>query len=222
MSDEPQPEQAPAGASGAQYRHEGTSAAPASPLLTRSSPAPAEWAFRWACLAVVSLTLGYLCWAVEDLRREAKASGQAVNAHLPQILEKVEHSSAILKEVSDDLKTLRDLAGASGPRDKSLAVFADRLLDQLEAAPVQVGVEKLIGTALKNPLPAADWVRDARKEALWLTFRAKSKGELLERLCKNKFGSEWLVQEGAAAPEPLRAWFAARDEEARALRPGPK
>ena len=59
-------------------------------------------------------------------------------------------------------------------------------------------------------------MRDARKEALWLTFRAKSKEELLRRLCKNKFGSDWLVvpAEGKAAPRPLLEWFAERDPEA--------
>ncbi|HBP20138.1 MAG TPA: hypothetical protein DEA08_20405 [Planctomycetes bacterium] len=191
--------------------------------LAPSDPAPLAPAsggvFRWVALGLAALVAGYLCWALEDLRQEAKTSGKAVNAHLPQILAKVDATSATVKEVSDDLKKLRDLAGASGPRDKSLAVFADRLLDMLEQAQVVVGVEKLIGKEISKPLAAADWVRDARKEALFLTFRAKSKAELFTRLCKNKFGSPWLVQgsEEGAKPEPLAAWFAARDPEAKEL-----
>jgi len=185
-----------------------------------SSPGP----FSWACLTVATLALGYLCWAVEDLRQEAKTSGEAINAHLPQILEKVDGSSATLKEVADDLKKLRDLAGASGPRDKSLALFADRLLDRLEEARLEIGVKKLIGSDLKEPVPAAAWVRNARKEAVWLTFRAKSKQELFERLCKNKFGSDWLVQppgdeSKGQKPRPLAEWFAEHDGEAKALLP---
>jgi len=187
-------------------------------------PAASPSLFPWACLIVATAALGYLCWAVEDLRQEAKTSGKAVNAHLPQILEKVEHSSATLKEVSDDLKKLRDLSGASGPRDKSLALFADRLLDRLQEAHLEIGVKKLIGGDLKEPVPAAAWVRDARKEALWLTFRAKSKQELFERLCKNKFGSDWLVlppgDEGKdQKPRPLAEWLAEHDGEAKALLP---
>ena len=189
-----------------------------------SAPAAGPGPFAWACLAVVALALGYLCWAVEDLRQEAKASGQAVNAHLPQILEKVDGTSVTLKEVADDLKKLRDLAGASGPRDKSLALFADRLLDRLEEARLEVGVKKLLGSALKDPIPAAAWVRDARKEALWLTFRAKSKQELFERLCQNKFGSDWLVlppgdEAKGHKARPLAEWFAEHDGEAKALLP---
>jgi hypothetical protein len=191
-----------------------------------SSPAPAPGGslFPWACLVVATVALGYLCWAVEDLRQEAKTSGKALNAHLPQILEKVEGSSATLKEVSDDLKKLRDLSGASGPRDKSLALFADRLLDRLQEARLEVGLSKMIGAGLKDAVPAAAWVRDARKEALWLTFRAKSKQELFDRLCQNKFGSDWLVlppgdEAKDQKPRPLAEWFAEHDGEAKALLP---
>ena len=196
--------------------------APQGPVPSHPAPpAPVGGGvFRWVALGLAALVAGYLCWALEDLRQEAKTSGKAVNAHLPQILAKVDATSATVKEVSDDLKKLRDLAGASGPRDKSLAVFADRLLDLLEQAQVVVGVEKLIGKELSKPLAAADWVRDARKEALFLTFRAKSKAELFTRLCKNKFGSPWLVrsaEEEGAKPEPLAAWFATRDPEAKEL-----
>jgi hypothetical protein len=188
------------------------------PSPPASSPTLFLGVFPWACLVVAALALGYLCWAVEDLRQEAKTSGEAVNAHLPQILEKIDGTSATLKDVADDLKTLRDLAGASEPRDKSLAVFADRLLDLLQAAPARVGVKALIGSKIKKPMSATDWVHNARKEALWLTFRAKSKTDLLERLCKNKFGSQWLIlAEGAKSPQPLASWFAEHDAEAKAL-----
>jgi len=61
----------------------------------------------------------------------------------------------------------------------------------LEQQPGQIGVEQVIGKQLKDLLPAADWARDARKEALWLTFRARTRAELLERLGKTKLGSPW-------------------------------
>ena len=47
---------------------------------------------------------------------------------------------------------------------------------------------KLIGSGLKDLMPAAEWTTGARKEALWLSFRARSKRELLERITKNRFG----------------------------------
>ncbi|MGE0713214.1 MAG: hypothetical protein AB7N76_34160 [Planctomycetota bacterium] len=177
--------------------------------------------FRWACLLVASAALGYLCWAVEDLRREAKAATEVVNQHLPKILARVEGSSATLAALSDDIKQMRELAGASGPRDQSLTLYANRLLETIERAPVQVGVEKLLGKGLKDPLPAAEWARDGRKEALWLAFRARSKRELLERLSKNKFGSDWLVLAEGAEPEPMASWLAARDPETKALLAAP-
>ena len=54
--------------------------------------------------------------------------------------------------------------------------------------------KKVMGSGLKEVMSAQEWVADARKEALWLTFRAKSRSEFLERLCENKFGSSWFIR----------------------------
>ena len=43
---------------------------------------------------------------------------------------------------------------------------------------------KVIGDGLKDLVPVQDWVAGARKEALWLSFRADTKQALLERLGK--------------------------------------
>lgn len=213
MSDVPPQDQGSGGGAGAPVP------GPAAPA--HAAPTPPVDLFRWACLLVASAALGYLCWAVEDLRREAKAATEVVNQHLPKILARVEGSSATLAALSDDIKQMRELAGASGPRDQSLTLYANRLLETIERAPVQVGVEKLLGKGLKDPLPAAEWARDGRKEALWLAFRARSKRELLERLSKNKFGSDWLVLAEGAEPEPMASWLAARDPETKALLAAP-
>ncbi len=57
-------------------------------------------------------------------------------------------------------------------------------------------------------LPAKEWVTGARKEAVLLTLRSKSKHELLDRLTENKFGSDWKIKIADAEPLPLRDWLA--------------
>ncbi len=176
--------------------------------------------FRWACLAVAVVALAGLGWMINDLRRELERSTQTVNENLPVILEQTKTSTATLAVLSDDIRALRDLAGATGPRDRSLVAFADSLLDAVESSGGQIGVEKLIGKDLSDPVPAAEWVVDARKEAVVLSFRAKSRRELLQRLCQNKFGSPWLIRIGDAAPRPLQEWLEQHHPDAGALTGG--
>jgi hypothetical protein len=188
--------------------------------MTDQAPPPAGSAaalFRWACLAVAAAALAGFGWMINDLRRELERSTRTVNENLPVILEQTKTSTATLAVLSDDIRALRDLAGATGPRDRSLVAFADSLLDAVESSGGQIGVEKLIGKDLSDPVPAAEWVVDARKEAVVLSFRAKSRRELLQRLCQNKFGSPWLIRIGDAAPQPLQEWLEQNHSEAAAL-----
>jgi hypothetical protein len=174
--------------------------------------------FRWSCFAVGVLAVAGLMWMVNDLRRELKQSSQVVNQHLPVILEQTKTSTATLALLSEDLRALRDLAGASGQaRDRSLVAYADSVLDFVETSGGQIGVEELIGKDLKDPMPAAEWVVNARKEALWLSFRTRTRGELLQRLCENKFGSPWLIQIDDAEPQPLQTWLEQNHPETAAL-----
>lgn len=157
-------------------------------------------------LAAVAALFG---WLLNDLRLELKRSAVVVNRDLPVILENTRQSTATLAAVSKDIKDLRDLAGVGdAPRDKTLVTYADSVLDLIESQKdAKIGTEKLIGTSLSDPLPAAEWAAGARKEAVWLTFRAKSKRELLDRLTESKFGSAWRIQFGNADPVPLRDWL---------------
>ncbi len=166
--------------------------------------------FKWVCLILAVLAVLGLGWVINDLRIELKQTSQTVNEHLGEILLNVKKSTETLAILSEDIKQLRDLAGvASGtPRDRTLVAYADSILDFIESTDAQIGLEKkIIGSGLKSLMPAQEWVVDARKEALWLTFRAKSRNELLERLCKNKFGSSWFIEFEAKEPLPLLDWL---------------
>jgi hypothetical protein len=128
------------------------------------------------CLAVL--------WMLNDLRIQTKRSTTTLNDQLPAILERTKKSAETLAVLSDDIRQLRDLAGVGDKaRDRSLAAYADRILDRIAGTPGTVGLKpKLIGDELKDTVTTEQWVADARKEALWLTFRAASKAELLEKL----------------------------------------
>lgn len=159
--------------------------------------------FRWACFAVGVAAVAILLWMIDDLRREAKRTNAIIDAQLPRILDNAKTATDTVAKLAKDIEAMRDLAGLSAPADRSLALYADALLDYLEAQPGQIGLDKKLGSGMKDLLPVADWVRDARREALWLTFRASTKADLLDRLAKNKFGSPWYYVPPSGEPVPL-------------------
>lgn len=162
--------------------------------------------FKWVCLGLAAIATGVVIYLLDDARRELKRTNQLVHDHMPAILENAKVASDTVARLAKDIESMRDLAGlsAAASGDRSLATYADSVLDFLEQQPGGIGLEKLIGHEMKGVIPAADWARDARKEALWLTFRARTRAELLERLGKNKLGSPWhYVPPGGGAPVPL-------------------
>ena len=175
--------------------------------------------FKWIGLTFTAIVVIGLGWVINDLRLEIKRTSQTVNRHLPAILENVQKSTDTLASLSEDLKQLRDLAGASGKtRDKTLVTYADSVLDLIETTDAQIGLEKkVLGGGLKSIVPAKEWVVDARKEALWLSFRASSKLELLTRLCENKFGSPWFIQFPGENAQLLLDWLKQNHSESRSL-----
>ncbi len=174
---------------------------------------------KWLYLSIAVIALIVFGLLLNDLRLELKRTARTVNEQLPEILDKSRRSADALAAVSDDIRQLRDLAGApaAGARDETLAAYADSVLDALEKSDLSIGLKpKLFGDALKDTQPAKEWVVAARKEGLWLTFRAKSKAELLDGLTKNKFGSDWYAQPPAGGEAvPLRDWLKANHPESR-------
>ena len=170
--------------------------------------------FKWITLALASVAVLGLGWTINDLRGDLKQTVAVLNQNLPPILENTKKSTTTLAELSEDLRQLRDLAGATGPRDRSLVTYADSVLDFVEASGARIGLsKKIFGSGLKDVVPAKEWVIAARKEALWLTFRVKSREELLERLCKNMFGSAWHIEAEGAKPVRLMDWLRANHPE---------
>src|SRR5687767_2087719 len=159
--------------------------------MSNESSSPAPRALGWVYHALAILALVVLIFLLNDLRREFHRTGETVNRHLPEILEKTRTSTETLARLSEDIRQLRDLSGATGARDATLAKYADELLDAIEAAPdARIGVEAIIGSSLKDARPAKEWTADARKEAVYLAFAATTRQELLDRLTKNKFGRD--------------------------------
>lgn len=160
--------------------------------------------FKWVCLVVAVAAVAVLLWMINDMRMEVKHTNETVGQRLPQILDNVQKGTDTLARVSKDIDAMRDLLGvADGVKERSLLVYADSVLDFLEKQTGQIGLEKTLGKGHKDLIPAADWARDARKEGLWLTFRARTKAELLERLAKNKFGSDWWFVPATGEPSKL-------------------
>ena len=165
---------------------------------------------KWVYPALAVVVSALLLLMLNDLRVQVKRGTATVNNHLPEILDKTRRTADTVAVLSEDIRQLRDLAGGGTDRarDKTLVAFADTLLDAVESADAVVGLKpKLIGSELKDTVPAKEWVVDARKEALWQTFRVNSRSELVERLTRNKFGSEWYIQPNGAGAVPLAEWL---------------
>lgn len=160
-------------------------------------------AFRWTALGLAAAVAAVLLWMLNDVRTELKRTNAVVAQQLPTILENVKTGTTTLAAVSKDIDGLRNLVGAGAPRDRSMVVYADEILDFLERQPGQIGLPRLVGKGLKDLVSVAEWTSAARKEALWLTFRASSKAELAERLAKNRYGSDWYYAPPTGEPVKL-------------------
>jgi hypothetical protein len=177
---------------------------------------------KWFYPALAVLVSAAVLWMLNDLRVQARRGTETINAKLPEILDKTRLTADTLADLSRDVKKLRTLAGATGDvRDPALVDFATAVLNKVESADAVIGLmPKLIGHELKDTLPAREWVVDARKEAVWLVFLAHSRQDLLERLCRNKFGSEWYIQPKGGQPVTLVQWVKDNVPAAATTQPG--
>ncbi len=166
--------------------------------------------FRWVCLSLATIAAAGLLWMVNDVRTELKRSTQTVNENLPLIFARTQRTTETLVALSEDLKQIRNLTGAADVvRDKRMTAFADHVLDAIRDSGGEIGLKpKLIGTNLKDVQPVGDWVNGARKEALWLLVRAKTKAEFVEKLSKNIYGSDWYIRVGEKEAVKLADWIA--------------
>ena len=174
--------------------------------------------FRWICLAVAVIAVGFFGWAVNDLRLEIKETSRKLNEDLPRILANTKKSSETLAKLAEDLKNIRNLAVGTGKtKDNSITIYADEVLTLVEKQDAVIAVEKVIGKKLKDPKPAKEWVVGKRREALFLSFRVRSKREMVEQLCKTLTRRTWLIQFKDKEPQPLLDWLKANHEPTNAL-----
>ena len=175
--------------------------------------------FKWSCLGIATVFAAVLLYLANDMRNELARTNAMVDEHLPQILANMKTITSTLADVSKDVQSFRNLAGlVDAPSDKSLVAYADSVLDFLEQQPAgKIGLAKLVGSGMKDVADASQWARDSRKEALWLTLRASTKAELLDRLSKNKFGSDWMYFAPGIDPMPLRDFLRLNHPESKGL-----
>jgi len=67
--------------------------------------------------------------------------------------------------------------------------------------------------------PAADWVRDERREAAFLAVLGKSKKQMLDGIVRTKLGFSWYVQLPGKKPVKLLDWLKENHAETRELAP---
>jgi hypothetical protein len=154
---------------------------------------------------VVQTTNERLPQILEKTERVAKL----VNDHLPATLERTDQIAETFAVLAADIKQLKELwAGVYANRgDKSIVAYGHDVLSLIEKQEARIGLKKkVVGKGLKSTRPAQEWVVAARKEAFFLTLVVHSRAELLDRLCKNIFGSSWYIQFGDQPPVKLLDW----------------
>ncbi|HPF38236.1 MAG TPA: hypothetical protein P5081_13390 [Phycisphaerae bacterium] len=165
--------------------------------------------FRWVCLGVATIATAILLWMVNDVRTELKRSTGIVNENLPLIFARTQRTTETLVALSDDIRQIRNLTGATDVvRDKRMAAFADHVLDTIRDSGGEIGLKpRLIGHKLKEVQPVGEWVAGARKEAIWLLVRSRSRAELVDKLCRNIYGSDWYIQFDGKDAVTLAEWL---------------
>ena len=186
--------------------------------------------FKWCCLAAGVLFGLVLAWMVNDLRQEVRRSVDTVNkdlpqiveksrqvadvvhGHLPELLEKTKKTSEAVSAVAEDVQQLRKLLGLPrGGRDETLVAYMDGVLEAVEQSGGTIGLKKVLGKGLDDPVPAREWVARARRtDALSALLLAGSRGDFLRGLGRSAVLKRiWYIQVGGREPVPLVDWVKA-------------
>jgi hypothetical protein len=153
-----------------------------------------------------------------EIVQRSRETSKVVSDALPEVVERVERTTEVVAELSEDLKQLKELAGVSHvPRDRSVVAYADSVLKRIESSAGEIGVKKNVGSGLKNVRPAADWVREERREAAFLAVLGKSKKQMLDGIVRTKWGTSWFIQAPGQKPVRLLDWLKENHPETREL-----
>lgn len=183
--------------------------------------------FRWVCFGFAAVCTVAALWMLNDVRTKVNTRTEK----LPELIENSRQATATLKELSQDIKDLRTLAGAAtGNRDASFVRYATDVLTLIESegkdckilhgksenttGKVLNGVKKLV-KGEDTPVPVEEWLRSARKEAVYRVFMAKSKQQLLHDLCTTTLGEPFLIENKEGQVQPLEEWVKERHEPSR-------
>src|SRR5213592_3163132 len=109
--------------------------------------------FRWVCLGIGVVFLAVMTWMVNDVRLHVRQSGETVqttgetiNEHLPEIVDKTRTTTDTLAELAADIRQLKELAGVtSSPRDQNLVAYANSVLGLIEKSGGTIGLKKKLG-----------------------------------------------------------------------------
>lgn len=175
--------------------------------------------FKWICLAGAAVVCGLMLWMVNDVRNHVRNSVSTINRDLPMILDKTRDSAETMSALSQDVKQLRELVtGGVGKRDENIIAYEIEVLKLIEESNGSIGVKKLVGSGLSDPVPAKEWVARERKAALWDQARSTSKADLLHRIGHSALLKRaWYIDTGDQHPVQLVDWIKANHVPSREL-----
>ena len=161
--------------------------------------------FRWACLGVAMIFGFVLIWMIWDFKQKmvtalAKAestvghvqkSVEEVNNKMPAVLGEIQKTSHTLSRVADDVELMKRVTGINNENEergvRGLAIYADELqqvlADETEGKNSNILVEEVIGNDLKVHESMPEFLVSLNKEMVAILVLAKSREEILYRVC---------------------------------------
>lgn len=159
--------------------------------------------FKWACLANAIIFGLVVLYMIHDLKRDvtgslesaqqavskANVALETVNGKLPTIVSEVKKGTETLSGLAEDVKLLKSVVGIEQDDRglRGLANYADQvqraLGDATDGKDATIKVEAVIGKSLKDVESAGEFQVGLNKEVIYILAVAKSKEEVLWRVC---------------------------------------
>ncbi len=159
--------------------------------------------FKWACLAIATLFGAVVLYMIVDLKRdvtrsldsaqsavsEANTALGTVNEKLPTIVGEVKKGTEALSGLAEDVELLKSVMGIekSDRGLRGLTRYADEIETVLHEATTgknaMIKIEAFIGTSLKDVETVDEFLIGLNKEIVVILAVAKSKEEVLWRVC---------------------------------------
>ncbi len=194
--------------------------------------------FKWACLGVATAFLGFVAWALNDMRVQVKRTLEPVQRDLPPILAETRKTTTAVSEeapgivqdarsatdalggLAGDVKRLRQaLAKVKADRDPELVAYAASVIGAVAASggTVSTKAPSALASGLENPIPAKAWAATAQTNSHLDMLLSNSKLELLTRLTSNRIGSPFMIQVGRGRRVPMLDWLRQNHEDTKKL-----